>query len=157
MCMEDSIDCKIVDFQTEGNVIMLHKHSNKLVLQKSCYLLLINTKIINQYRITYILYSGLNHVNYLNIIKRDHVSATVRTRLHLASGWSLDHSGAQYSYVGVRTLVGCRHMISVYNIQIIYVIQTTIQCVCYTVLANKFCIRWRKTKELLDTDLLGCL
>ena len=36
----------------------------------------------------------LNHVNYLNIIKRDHVSATVRTRLHLASGWSLDHSGA---------------------------------------------------------------
>ena len=38
--------------------------------------------------------SGLNHVNYLNIIKRDYVSATVRTRLHLASGWSLDHSGA---------------------------------------------------------------
>ena len=38
-----------------------------------------------------------------------------------------------------------------------YLIQTTIQCVCYTVLANKFCIRWRKTKELLDTDLLGCL
>ena len=116
MCKEDSIDCKIVDFQTEGNVIMLHKHSNKLVLQKSCYLLLINTKIINQYRITYTPCSGLNHLNYLNIIKRDHVSATVRTRLHLASGWSLDHSGAQYSYVGVRTRVGCRHMISFYNI-----------------------------------------
>ena len=116
MCKEDSIDCKIVDFQTEGNVIMLHKHSNKLVLQKSCYLLLINTKIINQYRITYTPCSGLNHVNYLNIIKRDHVSATVRTRLHLVSGWSLDHSGAQYSYVGVRTRVGCRHMISFYNI-----------------------------------------
>ena len=116
MCKEDSIDCKIVNFQTEGNVIMLHKHSNKLVLQKSCYLLLINTKIINQYRITYTPCSGLNHVNYLNIIKRDHVSATVRTRLHLASGWSLDHSGAQYSYVGVRTRVGCRHMISFYNI-----------------------------------------
>ena len=96
---------------------MLHKHLDKSVLQKSFYLLLIkNTKIINQYRITYILYSGLNHVNYLNIIKRDHVSATVRTRLHLASGWSLDHSGAQYSYVGVRTRVGCRHMISFYNI-----------------------------------------
>ena len=47
-----------------------------------------------QYSKTYTLYSGLNHVNYLNIIKRDHVSATVRTRLHLASGWSLDHSGA---------------------------------------------------------------
>ena len=47
-----------------------------------------------QYSLTYTLYSGLNHVNYLNIIKRDHVSATVRTRLHLASGWSLDHSGA---------------------------------------------------------------
>ena len=51
-------------------------------------------KIINQYRLTYTLCGGLNHVNYLNIIKRDHVSATVRTRLHLASGWSLDHSGA---------------------------------------------------------------
>ena len=51
-------------------------------------------KIINQYRLTYTLCGDLNHVNYLNIIKRDHVSATVRTRLHLASGWSLDHSGA---------------------------------------------------------------
>ena len=40
------------------------------------------------------MYSGLNDVNYLNIIKRDHMSVTVRTRLHLASGWSLDHSGA---------------------------------------------------------------
>ena len=38
--------------------------------------------------------SGLNNVNYLNIIKRNHVLATVRTRLHLASGWSNDHSGA---------------------------------------------------------------
>ena len=47
-----------------------------------------------QYSKTYTLRSGLNHVNYLNIIKSDHVSATVRTRLHLASGWSLDHSGA---------------------------------------------------------------
>ncbi|WP_207642668.1 hypothetical protein, partial [Anaerostipes hadrus] len=58
------------------------------------YLLLTNTKLISQYNKTYTLYSGLNHVNYLNIIKRDHVSVTVRTRLHLASGWSLDHSGA---------------------------------------------------------------
>ena len=58
------------------------------------HLLLTNTKIISQYRVTYTLCSGLNHVNYLNIIKRDHVSATVRTRLHLASGWSKDHSGA---------------------------------------------------------------
>ena len=47
-----------------------------------------------QYSKTYTLCCGLNHVNYLNIIKRDHVSATVRTRLHLASGWSNDHSGA---------------------------------------------------------------
>ena len=37
-------------------------------------------KIINQYHTTYILYSGLNHVNYLNIIKSDHVSATVQLR-----------------------------------------------------------------------------
>ena len=114
--MEDSIDCKIGNFQIEGNVIMLHKHLDKSVLQKVFYLLLINTKIINQYRTTYTLYIGLNHVNYLNIIKRAHVSATVRTRLHLVSGWSLDHSGAQYSYVGVRTRVGCRHMSSFYNI-----------------------------------------
>ena len=114
--MEDSIGCKIGNFQTESNVIMLLKHPNKSVLFKLFYLLSTNPKLISQYRLTYTLYSGLNHVNYLNIIKRDHVSATVRTRLHLASGWSLDHSGAQYSYVGVRTRVGCRHMISFYNI-----------------------------------------
>ena len=30
---------------------------------------------------------------------------------------------------------GCQHMISFYNIQIIYVIQTTTQCVCFTVWA----------------------
>ena len=94
MCMEDSIDCKIGDFQTESNVIMLHKHLNKSVIFNPFHLLSTNTKIINQYRLTYTLYSDLNHVNYLNIIKSDHVSATVRTRLHLASGWSYDHSGA---------------------------------------------------------------
>ena len=47
-----------------------------------------------EYSKTYTLRRSLNNVNYLNIIKRDHVSATVRTRLHLASGWSNDHSGA---------------------------------------------------------------
>ena len=31
VCMEDSIGCKIGNFQTESNVIMLHKHSNKSV------------------------------------------------------------------------------------------------------------------------------
>ena len=125
--MENSIDCKIGNFQTESNVIMLHKHPNKSVLFKLFHLLSTNPKLISQYRLTYTLYSGLNYVNYLNIIKRDHVSATVRTRLHLASGWSLDHSGAQYSYVGVRTQVGCRHMISFYNIPpIISAIQITI-------------------------------
>ena len=71
-----------------------HKHSNKSMLFKPFHLLSTNPKLISQYRLTYTLYSGLNHVNYLNIIKKDHVSATVRTRLHLASGWSLDHSGA---------------------------------------------------------------
>ena len=94
MCKEDSIDCKIVNFQTEGNVIMCHKHLDKSVLMHLFKFPFTNTKIVNQYHITYTLYSDLNHVNYLNIIKRDHVSATVRTRLHLASGWSLDHSGA---------------------------------------------------------------
>ena len=29
--MENIIDCKIGDFQTEGNVIMLHKHLDKSV------------------------------------------------------------------------------------------------------------------------------
>ena len=94
VCMEDSIGCKIGNFQTEGNVIMRYKHSNKSVLFKPFHLQLTNTKIINQYHTTYTIYTGLNHVNYLNIIKRNHVSATVRTRLHLASGWSNDHSGA---------------------------------------------------------------
>ena len=31
--MEDSSDCKIGNFQTEGNVIMLRKHSNKSVFE----------------------------------------------------------------------------------------------------------------------------
>ena len=112
--MLDVIGFQFMQLQTD--VYYTLKHLNKSVLQKVFYLLLINTKIINQYRTTYTLYIGLNHVNYLNIIKRAHVSATVRTRLHLVSGWSLDHSGTQYSYVGVRTRVGCRHMSSFYNI-----------------------------------------
>ena len=87
----DIID--VSEFQ-KLKVFCFLKHIDKSVLFKPFHLLLTNTKSINQYRITYTLYSGLNHVNYLNIIKRDHVSATVRTRLHLASGWSLDHSGA---------------------------------------------------------------
>ena len=33
VCMENSIDCKIGNFQTEGNVIMLRKHSNKSVFE----------------------------------------------------------------------------------------------------------------------------
>ena len=69
VCMEDSIDCKIGDFQTESNVIMLHKHLDKSVPMHLFKFPFTNTKIINQYRITYTLYSGLNHVNYLNIIK----------------------------------------------------------------------------------------
>ena len=128
---------------------MLHKHSNKSLLQKSFYRLLINTKIINQYRITYTPCSGLNHVNYLNIIKRDHVSATVRTRLHLASGWSLDHSGAQYSYVGVRTRVGCRHMISFYNIPPIisvFKLQITISLHVQSLLRITLQLRYLRTQ-----------
>ena len=130
--MLDVIGFQFLQWQTD--VYYISKHLAKSVLQKSFYLLLINTKIINQYRLTYTMYRGLNDVNYLNIIKRDHVSATVRTRLHLASGWSLDHSGAQYSYVGVRTQVGCRHMISFYNIPpIISVIQINFSCLTVSV------------------------
>ena len=62
MCMEDSSDCKIGNFQTEGNVIMLRKHLDKSVLFKPFHIQLTNTKIINQYRITYTLCSDLNSV-----------------------------------------------------------------------------------------------
>ena len=135
--------------QWQTDVYYILKHLVKSVLQKPFYLLLINTKIINQYHITYTLYSGLNHVNYLNIIKRDHVSATVRTRLHLASGWSLDHSGAQYSYVGVRTRVGCRHMISFYNIPPIisvFKLQITISLHVQSLLRIALRLRYLRTQ-----------
>ena len=132
--------------QWQTDVYYILKHLVKSVLQKPFYLLLINTKIINQYHITYTLYSGLNHVNYLNIIKRDHVSATVRTRLHLASGWSLDHSGAQYSYVGVRTRVGCRHMISFYNIPPI---------ISVFILQIAICNKFRKMLRLIKKHTQG--
>ena len=92
--MENDLGCKLVFSRQKISVYYIPKHPNKSVLFKPFYLQLANAKLINQYRLTYTLYSDLNHVNYLNIIKRDHVSATVRTRLHLASGWSLDHSGA---------------------------------------------------------------
>ena len=111
--------CTVLIFNIRINIQKIKTSSitsTNRCLFKSFHLLLTNTKLISQYNKTYTLRSGLNHVNYLNIIKRDHVSATVRKRLHLASGWSYDHSGASYSYVGVRTKVGCRHMISFYNI-----------------------------------------
>ena len=147
------IELQFIQWQTDVYYIL--KQLAKSVLQKLFYLLLINTKIINQYRITYTPCSGLNHVNYLNIIKRDHVSATVRTRLHLASGWSLDHSGAQYSYVGVRTQVGCRHMISFYNIPpIISVFK--LQITIYFKAANVFTTssHVRSVDEILNTSFV---
>ena len=155
MCMENDLGCKLVFSRQKISVYYTPKHPNKLVLQKFFYLLLINTKIINQYRITYTLCSGLNHVNYLNIIKRDHVSATVRTRLHLASGWSLDHSGAQYSYVRVRTRVDCRHIISFYNIPpIISVFK--LQITIYFKAANVFTTssHVRSVDEILNTSFV---
>jgi len=60
--MEDSIGCKIGNFQTESNVIMLLKHPNKSVLFKPFYLQLANAKLINQYRLTYTPCSDLNSV-----------------------------------------------------------------------------------------------
>ena len=76
---------KIKNFQVKRLYVKRHRFSIFVVADRYYYC---------QYSKTYTLCSGLNNVNYLNIIKRDHVSATVRTRLHLASGWSLDHSGA---------------------------------------------------------------
>ena len=151
--MLDVIGFQFMQLQTD--VYYTLKHLNKSVLQKVFYLLLINTKIISQYRITYTLCSGLNHVNYLNIIKRNHVSATVRTRLHLASGWSNDHSGAQCSYVRVRTQVGCRHMISFYNIPpIISVFK--LQITIYFKAANVFTTssHVRSVDEILNTSFV---
>ena len=49
---------------------MCHKHLDKSVLMHLFKFPFTNTKIVNQYHITYTLYSDLNHVNYLNIIKR---------------------------------------------------------------------------------------
>ena len=37
VCMENSIGCKIGNFQTESNVIMLHKHSNKSAICKKSF------------------------------------------------------------------------------------------------------------------------
>ena len=151
--MLDVIGFQFMQLQTD--VYYTPKHLNKSVLQKVFYLLLINTKIINQYRTTYTLYIGLNHVNYLNIIKRAHVSATVRTRLHLVSGWSLDHSGTQYSYVGVRTQVGCRRIISFYNIPpIISVFK--LQITIYFKAANVFTTssHVRSVDEILNTSFV---
>ena len=62
VCMEDSIDCKIGNFQTEDNVIMLRKHIDKSVLMHLFKFPFTNTKIINQYRITYTFCSDLNSV-----------------------------------------------------------------------------------------------
>ena len=94
MCMENDIGCKLIFSRQKISVYYIPKHLLKSVLMHLLKFPFTNTKIVNQYHITYTLYSDLNHVNYLNIIKSDHVSATVRTRLHLASGWSLDHSEA---------------------------------------------------------------
>ncbi len=61
--MEDSSDCKIGNFQTEGNVIMLLKHSNKSVFESFFYLPSTNTKLISQYSLTYTLCGDLNSVS----------------------------------------------------------------------------------------------
>ena len=94
--MENVTGFKLGFSQTEDiyEVRIYFKHLIKSVFISLFNLPLTNTKLISQYNKTYTLRSGLNHGNYLNIIKSDHVLATVRTRLHLASGWSNDHSGA---------------------------------------------------------------
>ena len=53
--MEDSSDCKIGNFQTEGNVIMLRKHSNKSVFESFFIFFLThtcNTTYKSQFSIT---------------------------------------------------------------------------------------------------------
>ena len=75
--MEDSIGCKIGNFQTESNVIMLLKHPNKSVLFKLFHLLSTNPKLISQYRLTYTLYSGLKVVFYCISQKDDLYNKTL--------------------------------------------------------------------------------
>ena len=95
--------CSHAIFHFFSKYLKTFNHKIKKIQADGCMLNVIGFQFLQwktdgyykyQYSKTYTLRSGLNYVNYLNIIKRDHVSATVRTRLHLVSGWSLDHSGA---------------------------------------------------------------
>ena len=72
MCMENDIGCKLIFSRQKISVYYIPKHLDKSVLMHLFKFPFTNTKIVNQYHITYTLYSDLNHVNYLNIIKIDH-------------------------------------------------------------------------------------
>ena len=66
--------------------LLFLKHPIKSVLFKPLSSSVNETQnIISQYRLTYTLYSGLNHVNYLNIIKRSCVGN--RTDTSALSEW----------------------------------------------------------------------
>ena len=82
--MENSIDCKIGNFQTEGNVIVLHKHLDKSVFVSFFHLPSMNTKIINQYRLTYTLCSVLNSLQvYVTEIKEQPIFKRIRWQLRI--------------------------------------------------------------------------
>ena len=63
MCMENDLGCKLVFSRQKISVYYTLKHPNKSVFVSFFHLPSMNTKIINQYRLTYTLCSDLNSVS----------------------------------------------------------------------------------------------
>ena len=63
MCMENDIGCKLIFSRQKISVYYIPKHLDKSVLMHLFKFPFTNTKIVNQYHITYTLYSDLNSVS----------------------------------------------------------------------------------------------
>ena len=63
MCMENDIGCKLIFSRQKISVYYIPKHLDKSVLMHLFKFPFTNTKIVNQYHITYTLCSGLNSVS----------------------------------------------------------------------------------------------
>ena len=76
-CMLNVIVFQFLQWKTDG--YYTPKHLDKSVLFKSFHLLLTNTKIINQYRLTYTLCGGLNRLQvYVTEIKEKQIFKRIR-------------------------------------------------------------------------------
>ena len=75
--MENSIDCKIGDFQTEGNVIMLHKHLDKSVFV-SFFLTHTTKRYSNHYTVCMFYCIGIYNKHCLSLpkLKNDNTQHT---------------------------------------------------------------------------------